>query len=273
MTCMYITGINEPQYDPPANYNPLNLHIYSEVLSNETYLLNVSLSIKINLERLQYSMVIFDQEDVQASLQYFLVGERIDLSDNGGFIPVPAQFVDNFIMGFTDFSSYRTLVAIHFSWDFATVNGVHGVSMPRSIGRSPARTVITRVGFTLFYMKTWICPTNTFINHTTNLCTACSIEGCTTCLSLKICGVCDNANHYKLIGKNCVRCDVDNNYFLNPDTMQCQLCPIQFCPLPKIQKQLCNSMVISISVTKQLPVSCSMSEIYSATYGIEVRYA
>ena len=64
MTCMYITGINEPQYDPPANFNPLNLHIYSEVLNNETYLLNVSLSIKINLERLQYSMVIFDQEDV-----------------------------------------------------------------------------------------------------------------------------------------------------------------------------------------------------------------
>lgn len=149
---------------------------------------------------------------------------------------MPAEFIDNFIMGFTDFSSYRTLVAIHFSWDFTTVNGTHGVLMPKSIGRSPVGTVLSGPGFTLFYMKTWICPNNTFINHTTNLCTACEIEGCTTCLSLKVCGVCDTANHYKLQGNRCVRCDVDNNYFLNPDTMQCELCPTQFCPHPKVEK-------------------------------------
>jgi len=43
--------------------------------------------------------------------------------------------------------------------------------MPKSIGKSPFGTVITRVCFTVFYMKTWICPINdTFINHRTNMC-------------------------------------------------------------------------------------------------------
>lgn len=49
----------------------------------------MTLGIKINLERLQYSMVIFDQEDVESSLKYFLVYERIDIGNQGGFIPMP----------------------------------------------------------------------------------------------------------------------------------------------------------------------------------------
>jgi hypothetical protein len=74
-------------------------------------------------------------------------------------------------MGFTEFSSNKTKVAIHFSWDFGYLNGMHGAIMPESIGASPDRTVIHRVCFTVFYMKTWLCPTNdTFINYLTNMC-------------------------------------------------------------------------------------------------------
>ena len=43
--------------------------------------------------------------------------------------------------------------------------------MPLSVGLSPLGYVIDNVGFTMFYMKTWLCPINdTFINHRTNMC-------------------------------------------------------------------------------------------------------
>lgn len=130
---MYITGTNEATTALPADFNRLTLHVAWEILTNETYMLNVTLGIKINLERLQYSMV----------MKYYLVYERVDLTYEGAFIPVPVEFVDNFIIGFTNFSSYRTLVAIHFEWNFLDMNGTHGIYMPKSIGKSPVGTVVS----------------------------------------------------------------------------------------------------------------------------------
>jgi hypothetical protein len=43
-----------------------------------------------------------------------LVYQRIHFTYRGGFIPIPFQFIDNFIMGFTDFSTIRTKCAINF---------------------------------------------------------------------------------------------------------------------------------------------------------------
>lgn len=63
-----------------------------------------------------------------------LVYYQISWLYTGGFEPVPIAFVDNFIMGLTDFSSNKTQVILDFQWDFATINGVHGAYMPKSIG-------------------------------------------------------------------------------------------------------------------------------------------
>lgn len=107
-----------------------------------------------------------------------LVYQRVNMSNLGGFIPIPVEFVDNFIMGFTDFSSDRTSSIMDFQWDFASSSGVHGVKMPKSVGQTPltlGTTVIKRVGYTLFYMKTWICPNQTYFNPSKNLCTGCPI--------------------------------------------------------------------------------------------------
>jgi hypothetical protein len=54
----------------------------------------------------------------------------------GGFIPVPVEFINNFIMGMTDFSTNRTRVIIDFQWDFKVIDGVHGAFMIQSVGVS-----------------------------------------------------------------------------------------------------------------------------------------
>lgn len=63
-----------------------------------------------------------------------LVYQRISLPYTGGFVPVPIEFVDNFIMGLLSFSTNKTQVIIDFQWDFRIVNGDHGAFMPLSIG-------------------------------------------------------------------------------------------------------------------------------------------
>ncbi len=52
--------------------------------------------------------------------------------------------------------------------------------------------------FSLFYMKTWICPVDTWFNLTTDMCESCPLQGCLVCASLKQCSVCDSANLYEL---------------------------------------------------------------------------
>lgn len=79
-------------------------------------------------------MIIFDETDVMSSGLYMLVYQKISLPYTGGFIPFPAEFADNFILGFLDFSSNKTGVILDFQWDFQTINGVHGAFMPLSVG-------------------------------------------------------------------------------------------------------------------------------------------
>lgn len=176
-------------------------------------------------------MIIFDEQDVESTGLYMLVYQRISFTDAGGFIPIPFQFQDNFIMGFTDFSSIRTKCAVHFEWYFTTVSGVEGVQMPVSVGRSPAGFVLNRVGFTMFYMKTWICPNQTFFDPTQNLCTGCPIYNCLNCVNYRVCGTCDTAN----------------GYTLNPVTFQCDGGQCTDCDKWKVERDSCNSLVITIS--------------------------
>lgn len=71
---------------------------------------------------------------------YMLVYKRVILPFTGGFIPIPVEFVDNFIMGMTEFTSNKTQVILDFQWDYRTINGVYGVYMPLSIGVSASTT-------------------------------------------------------------------------------------------------------------------------------------
>lgn len=59
-------------------------------------------------------MIIFDQADVESSGLYLMIYERIDFTKDGGFIPFPQEFQDNFIIALTNITSDRTKSVIVF---------------------------------------------------------------------------------------------------------------------------------------------------------------
>lgn len=134
------------------------------------YSLNVSFGINAVIQKLHFSMIIFDQADVESSGQYVLVYEKFDFPKTGGFIPIPSQFYGNAIIGFVEFSSNQTGTCIDFKISFQTVSGVDGAYMPPSLPKPNPTLPLTRLGFSLFYMKTWLCPNGTFFNITSGLC-------------------------------------------------------------------------------------------------------
>lgn len=85
--------------------------------------------------------------------------------------------------------------------------------MPASTPRGVNRPPLSRFCYTIFYLKTWICPNETFFDPSINLCTGCPIVNCKDCMNLTVCLLCDEAN----------------DYFLNPTTGQCDHCTIVGC--------------------------------------------
>lgn len=116
MTSLFVNGDNEA-YGATV-LNPVDLNIDAYVNSNSTYIFNVSLSIRTTINRLHFSMIIFDQKDVENSGKYVLVYQRLSFGRPGGWIPVPFEFMDNFIVGFTDFTSEKNLNCIAFTFNF-----------------------------------------------------------------------------------------------------------------------------------------------------------
>lgn len=140
-----------------------------------------------------------------------LVYTRIDFPTAGGFYGFPWEFSNNFMIGFTDFSSSRSGSTIHFDLLFIST-GTTGSSMPVSVPRN-SKTPLTRFGFTIFYLKTWYCINQTFFNTTSNMCEGCPIINCLTCENLTVCHT----------------CDASLNYYLNTTTGQCDTCAITGC--------------------------------------------
>lgn len=133
---------------------------------------NTSVKIEASISRLHFSMLIFDQANVQASHQYTLISEKINLATSGGFLTIPQQFIPNLIIGFIEYSTTTTKSAIHYNLKFQsnpTNTTQYGIYMPVSVPRY-GYTALSRFGYTLFYMKTWACQTGTFFNMTSNLC-------------------------------------------------------------------------------------------------------
>ena len=57
-------------------------------------------------------------------------------------------------MALTDFGSNQTRSALDISWNFGFMSGKHGIIIPVSAGVTSAQTVTTRMGWTIFYIKT-----------------------------------------------------------------------------------------------------------------------
>lgn len=79
-------------------------------------------------------MIVFDEMDIASAENYTLIYEIIQIPRTGGFITIPVEFVENFIMGFFTFTSSKTSAIMDFQWYFSTLNGEHVALMPESIG-------------------------------------------------------------------------------------------------------------------------------------------
>ena len=76
-------------------------------------------------------------------------------------------------------------------------------------------------------MKTWYCPDETpLFDHTTQLCTICTIPDCKVCVNVTYCGFCDTDNKFGLNVSTgeCGKCSLEDNVFLNSTSKECQEC-------------------------------------------------
>ena len=94
----------------------MTLAVDAEILSTQTYKISLSLYYNVQISLLHFSMIIFDVADVESSQTYFIMTERIDYPQEGGFYPFPQEFQDNFIMGLIDFSTIRGRAVLHYNW-------------------------------------------------------------------------------------------------------------------------------------------------------------
>jgi hypothetical protein len=75
MTSLFVSGTSDSSSTSVSN--PVALFVSATPLTSETYNLFVRVSPKTAITRLHFSMITFDQADVQASGQYLLVYNRI----------------------------------------------------------------------------------------------------------------------------------------------------------------------------------------------------
>ena len=81
--------------------------------------MKVTLSVEVWITRLHFSQIIIDIKDVESSKKYVIVAEELDFGPKGGFVPIPEEFIDNFILSLRDFSTNWTQAVLMINWDFA----------------------------------------------------------------------------------------------------------------------------------------------------------
>lgn len=123
---------------------------------------------------------------------------------------------------------------MYFNLKFITnSSGIFGIYMPPSVPLF-SKLPLSSFSFSYLYLKTWICPNNTFFNSSSNLCEYCSIPNCISCINLTQCQQCNN-NYFQNISAmpslqcttcqisncitcssptTCASCNESNNYFL-----------------------------------------------------------
>ena len=238
---------------------PLDLRISTTILSTSTYRLSVTYGTDSYITKLRFSMIIFDQKDVESSYAYQLVYTRVDFPTAGGFVDLPTQFTSNSIIGILEYSTTNTRNCT-MNWNMVYQASPQGITMTPSAPRN-GRIPASRFGFSLFYLKTWACPNSTYYNISSGMCESCSIPYCTTCLNIDVCQVCDTASGYFLnpnsTNRNlqcsictdpnclicpntsiCTTCDSSLNYFAQSGS--CVLCNISNC-------QLCENLTFCLT--------------------------
>ena len=85
--------------------NPVQFHITPEVLNLFHYRWNITLYHQVMVTNVHFSEIIFNSDDVFSSEKYFIVFQKWYNDLDGGFLEIPIEFVDNFMMGVTSFET------------------------------------------------------------------------------------------------------------------------------------------------------------------------
>jgi hypothetical protein len=110
MTSLWIVGT----FGVPLN--PVKFHIYTGILNQSHYFWNATLETKVLVTNVHFSQIIFNSDDVQSSNKYFIVYSLWYNDMYGGFIEIPKEFVDNFIMGVTAFETVEAKCGFEYQW-------------------------------------------------------------------------------------------------------------------------------------------------------------
>ena len=88
MTSLYIEGGANDK--TTATIYPLTLNVDASPASDTTYTFTVNYSMNSKLTKLHFSMIVFDQADVQASGLYVLIYDKKCYPTSGGFYSFPS---------------------------------------------------------------------------------------------------------------------------------------------------------------------------------------
>lgn len=144
---------------------------------------------------------------------YIIVNDRVSLNTSGGHYQFPSLIESNFMVGFLSFYSDQTQKVFNFMNDFGTSGGGQYGMILNPSGVLNSLQPISSGIFNVFYLKSWSCPSNQYLDHSITMCTDCLLIHCTKCL---------NSTY-------CLECDEINMFFVDPLTHQCFLCIIPGC--------------------------------------------
>jgi hypothetical protein len=104
---------------------PVQFHVDVKVVNTTHYMWNVTMYQSVVVTNVHFSEIIFNSDDVESSKKYFIVFSKWYNDMNGGFLAIPIEFKDNFIMGVTAFETVDAGCGFEYQWQFAnqTVNG------------------------------------------------------------------------------------------------------------------------------------------------------
>lgn len=112
-----------------TTYFPINLDVVYDIETESTYRLTATLSTNVMIAKLHFSQIVYNADDVESSKKYVIVYQLWKAETQGGFLAFPQEFVDNFIMGVTDFATIDGRCGFEYQWNYVTKNGEFGVEI------------------------------------------------------------------------------------------------------------------------------------------------
>lgn len=72
----------------------------------------------MKITQLYFSQIIFNIDDIESSKKYVIVTKIWETPVDGGFLALPEEFMDNFIMAVTDFETLYGYCGFEYQWIF-----------------------------------------------------------------------------------------------------------------------------------------------------------